>query len=84
MLIGLPSNLHPKWHNTCMRPGSQLNIKMSSYPYRKSHCGDKTVVRSSYLHNGVSYTGKNISLYLIRAQYHLNQATAKAKPLIPK
>ena len=26
--------------------------------YRKSHCGDKTVVRSSYLHNGISYTGK--------------------------
>ena len=32
-------------------------IKMSSYQYRKSHCGDKTVVRSSYLHNGISYTG---------------------------
>ena len=29
-----------------------------SYQYRKSHCGDKTVVRSSYLHNGISYTGK--------------------------
>ena len=25
-------------------------------PYRKSHCGDKTVVRSSSLHNGISYT----------------------------
>ena len=40
---------------------------MSSYQYRKSHCGDKTVVRSSYLHNGVSYTGKMTSLYWIRA-----------------
>ena len=36
---------------------------MSSYQYRKSHCGDKTVVRSSYLHNGISYTGKMSSLY---------------------
>ena len=36
---------------------------MSSYQYRKSHCGDKTVVRSSYLHNGISYTGKMTSLY---------------------
>ena len=36
---------------------------MSSYRYRKSHCGDKTVVRSSYLHNGISYTGKMTSLY---------------------
>ena len=41
---------------------------MSSYQYRKSHCGDKTVVRSSYLHNGISYTGKITSLYWIRAQ----------------
>ena len=40
-------------------------IKMSSYQYRKSHCGDKTVVRSSYLHNGISYTGKMSSLYWI-------------------
>ena len=36
---------------------------MSSYQYRKSHCGDKTVVRSSYLHSGTSYTGKMTSLY---------------------
>ena len=47
--------------------GPWFNIKMSSYQYRKSHCGDKTVVRSSYLHNGISYTGKMTSLYWIRA-----------------
>ena len=46
-------------------PGSWFNIKMSSYQYRKSHRGDKTVVRSSYLHNGISYTGKMISFYWI-------------------
>ena len=28
-------------------------------------CGDKTVVWSSYLHNGISYTGKTTSLYWI-------------------
>ena len=50
------------WHT-----GPRFNIKMSSYQYRKSYCGDKTVVRSSYLHNGVSYTGKMTSLYWIRA-----------------
>ena len=38
--------------------GLWFNIKMLSYQYRKSHCGDKTVVRSSYLHNGIYYTGK--------------------------
>ena len=42
--------------------GPWLNIKMSSYQHRKSHCGDKTVVRSSYLHNGIFYTGKMTSL----------------------
>ena len=40
---------------------------MPSYKYRKSHCGDKMVVRSSYLHNGIYYscTGKMASLYSI-------------------
>ena len=41
---------------------------MSSYRYVKSHCGDKTVLRPSYLHNGISYTGKMTSLYWIGAQ----------------
>ena len=48
--------------------GHWFNIKMLSYRFRKSHCGDKTVTRSSYLHNGISYTGKMASLYWIRAQ----------------
>ena len=42
---------------------------MSSYQYRKSHCGDKTILRPSYLHNGISYTGKTTSLYWIGAQH---------------
>ena len=45
---------------------------MSSYQYRKSHCGDKTVVRSSSLHNGISYTGKTVSLYWIGALFILH------------
>ena len=32
------------------------SIKMSSYQYRKSHCGDKMVIRLSYLNNAISYT----------------------------
>ena len=55
-----PSLVTPIW--------PRFNIKMSSYQYRKSHCGDKTVVRSSYLYNGISYTGKMSSLYWIGAQ----------------
>ena len=40
---------------------------MSSYQYWKSYCGDKPVIRSSYLHNGISYTDKMTSLYWIKA-----------------
>ena len=52
--------------------GPRFNIKMLSYQYRKYHCGDKTVVRSSYLHNRISCTGKITSLYWIRAQTFRN------------
>ena len=31
-------------------PGPRFNIKMSSYQYRKSNCGDKTVVRWDFLY----------------------------------
>ena len=48
--------------------GPWFNIKMTSYQHRKSHCGDKTILRPSYLHNGISYSGKMTSLYWIRAQ----------------
>ena len=53
-----------------MGTGPWFNIKMSSYQYRKSHCGDKTILRPSYLHNGISYTGKTTSLYWIGAQVY--------------
>ena len=57
-------------------PGPRINIKTTSYQYRKSHCGDKTILRPpSYLHNGISYTGKMTSLYWIGALFykqHLN------------
>ena len=58
-------NNFPKWW-----PGPWFNIKMSSYQYRKSHSGDKMILRPSYLHNGISYTGKMTYLYWIRAQVH--------------
>ena len=67
----------------CLRyNGPWFNIKMLSYQYRKSHCGDKTVVRSSYLHNGISYTGKMTSLYWIRAHvlfWHIRPAPWRLK-----
>ena len=50
------------------RAGPWFNIKMTSYQYRKSHCGDKMILRPSYLQNGTSYTTTMTSLYWIRAQ----------------
>ena len=48
--------------------GPRFNIKMTSFQYRKSHCGDKMILRPSYLHNGITCTGKTTSLYWIGAQ----------------
>ena len=42
--------------------GPWFNIKIS-YQYRISHCGDKTILWPSYLHNGISCTGKMTSLH---------------------
>ena len=44
------------------------SIKMASYQYMKSNCWYKMVIRSSYLINGNSYTGKMTSLYWICLQ----------------
>ena len=52
-----------KWGAVRLPAGPRFNIKMLFYQYRKYHWGDKTVVRLSYLHNGISYTGKMWSLY---------------------
>ena len=54
-----------------MWPGPWFRIKMPSYQYIRSHCGDKTILQPSYLHNGISYTAKRTSLYWIRAQVYI-------------
>ena len=43
------------------------SIKIYHLTSTRNPIVDKTVVRSSYLHNGISYTGKMISLYWIGA-----------------
>ena len=35
-------------------PWARFNRDMSSYWYSKSYCGDKTILRPSYLHNEIS------------------------------
>ena len=66
--IHIWNRLHLNFEDLSVYPGGWFNKKMLSYQYRKSHCGDKTILRPSYLHNGISYTGKMTSLYWIRAQ----------------
>ena len=46
---------------------SWFKIKMSSCQYRKSHYGDKTVVRSSYFHNGNWYTSSKTPFFHIES-----------------
>ena len=59
-----------KWKKKPKKPGYHLSIKTPSYQYRKSQYGDKTILWPSYLHNGISYTGKMMffSLYWIMAR----------------
>ena len=59
---------HAHSSHVVLVPGPWFNINMSSYQYRKFHCGVKTVVRSSYLLNGISYTSKTTSIYWIKDQ----------------
>ena len=74
---GYWSNLPCDWPSTAWvyseqetenGPRAQFSIRMTSYQYMKSHCGDKTILRPAYLHNGISYTGKTTSLYWIGTQ----------------
>ena len=61
--------------------GGWFNIKMTSYQYRKSHCGDKTILRPSYLHNGISYTGTSLCWIRVEVRKFLNiQSTAADNP----
>ena len=75
--ISALSNFSISWGHIKQTSRDRINIKMSSYQYRKSHCGDKTILRPSYLHNGISYTDKMISLYWISAQVSM---TCYARP----
>ena len=54
-------NVPVKTVKESITPGGWFNIKMSFYEDRKSHYGGKMVIRLSYLHNVISYTGKMTS-----------------------
>ena len=74
MVHNISNRLMIRWPPKCccfvpteMMLGPDSIKRMTSYRYGKSHCEDKTIWRPSYLHNGISYTGKMTSLYWIRA-----------------
>ena len=39
-------------------PRGLFNIKVPSFPYRKSNCWYKTILQPPYLHETISYIGK--------------------------
>ena len=63
--MGIP--ILARWHLYIeTAPWSLIHVMMLSYQYNQSLCGDKTVIRPSvirpsYLHKGISYTGKIMS-----------------------
>ena len=62
----LPASHHYfMFSNINAASGPWFSIKMS-YQHGKCHCGDKTVVRPSYLHKGISCS-KMTSLYWIKS-----------------
>ena len=52
-------------HGSHLGTKAMVQYKMLPYQFRKSHCGNKTVLRLSHLHNGNSYAGNTASLYWI-------------------
>ena len=48
-------------------------MKMQFIQYRKSHCGDKTAVRLSYIHNGIPFDVVGIS-YTTDMTFHMQSA----------
>ena len=59
--MGVHSNISGSW--------CSINI---SYQYRKSHRGDKTFVRTSYLHNGLYYSDKTAPPYSINLLFFIS------------
>ena len=46
--------------------GADSKQKFCLNKYRNSHCGDKMILQLSFLHNGITFIGRMISLYSIR------------------
>ena len=64
-----PDSVSEVWRQArAMLTEPWFNFKMSSYQYRKSHCGVKSILPSSYLYNRISYTYRTTSLYWIGVQ----------------
>ena len=78
-----PVSVKWPWSIRVKLTGGWINIKMPSYQYRKSHCGDKKILGPSYLHYGISYTGKTTSLYWIGALVSNHNKTQQSMNCLP-
>ena len=57
---------HLGWPATTISTWFLLLPYVNYMEWRESYCGDRMILWSSYLHNGISYTGRMTSLYWIR------------------
>ena len=62
----------PPTYSNSMAP---FKIKMTCCYHRKSWCGDKTAVRSSHLHNGISYVKTDTTPFLLKRPHGGSTAT---------
>ena len=63
LAVSLFSEFHVQCNRRELVPDSLKH--MLSFQYRNAQCRDKTVLRSSYLHHGISCISKMTSLYWI-------------------
>ena len=71
LLLEIRISICTRWPNCDIAPEcdskkdiKKCDSKRTSYQYRKSHCGEKTIVGSSYLHNRIFYTDKTSSYWI--------------------
>ena len=71
ILLSISGTYNKRNGETIQASGGWINIKVPSYQYRDCHFGDKTILWSSYLHNGIPYPSEMKILFWIGAQLYL-------------
>ena len=73
MVHGMKAQWTPAKFGEMILQEQEMGPDSSSYQYTKFHCADKTVIKWSYLHNGIFYTGNMASLYWTKPRAQLEK-----------